>query len=113
MLALYFICMLMNLALPTLNILSLIALLLYVYISVYIRRDSRCMCWDENSGSWHEWDKTGRRRRFGYLGGGELETTDLGSRMGVLSSVYPHFYSFRSLGVGVLLALGGHELAPV
>jgi hypothetical protein len=57
--------------------------------------------------------KTGRRRRFGYFGGGELETTDLGSRIGVHSSVYPYYYSFRSLGVGVLLALGGHELAPV
>jgi hypothetical protein len=55
--------------------------------------------------------KTGRRRRFGYLGGGELEATDLGLGTGVHSSVYPHFYGFRSLGVGVLLALGGHELA--
>jgi hypothetical protein len=27
------------------------------------------MCWDGNSGSWREWDKTGRRRRFGYFGG--------------------------------------------
>jgi hypothetical protein len=71
------------------------------------------MCWDGNSGSWREWDKTGKRRRFGYLGGGELETTDLGSWTRVHSSVYPHFYGFRSLGVGVLLALGGHELAPV
>jgi hypothetical protein len=57
--------------------------------------------------------KTGRRMRFGYFGGGELETTDLGSGIGVHSSVYPYFDSFRSLGVGVLLALGGHELAPV
>jgi hypothetical protein len=54
--------------------------------------------------------KPGRRRRFGYFGGGELETTDLGLRMGVHSPVYPHFYGFRSLGVGVLHALGGHEL---
>jgi hypothetical protein len=37
LLALNFICMLMNLALPTLNILSLIDLLLYMFISVYIR----------------------------------------------------------------------------
>jgi hypothetical protein len=39
MLALYFKCMMMmmNLALPTLNILSLIVLLLYMFISVYIR----------------------------------------------------------------------------
>jgi hypothetical protein len=71
------------------------------------------MCWDGISGSWREWDRTGRRKHFGYFGGGELETTDLGSRMGVYSSVYTHFYSFRSLGVGVLLALGGHELALV
>jgi hypothetical protein len=71
------------------------------------------MCWDGNSGSWREWDKTGRRRRFGYLSGGELQTTDLGSGTGVHSSVYPYFDSFWSLGVGVLLALGGHELAPV
>jgi hypothetical protein len=27
--------------------------------------------------------------------------------------VYPDFYGFRSLGVGVLLALGGHELVQV
>jgi hypothetical protein len=57
--------------------------------------------------------KTGRRRRFGYFGGGELETTDLGSGIGMHSSVYPYFDGFRSLGVGVLLADGGHELAPV
>jgi hypothetical protein len=57
--------------------------------------------------------KTGRRRRFGYFGGGELETTDLGSGIGVHSSVHPSCYGFRSLGVGVLRALGGHELAPV
>jgi hypothetical protein len=57
--------------------------------------------------------KTGRRRRFGYFGGGKLETTDLGSGIGVHSLVYPSCYGFRSLGVGVLLALGGYELAPV
>jgi hypothetical protein len=57
--------------------------------------------------------KTGRRRRFGYFGGGELEITDLGSWIGVHSSVYPYFDSFQSLGVGVILALGGYELAPV
>jgi hypothetical protein len=71
------------------------------------------MCWDGNSGSWPEWDKTGRRRHFGYLGRGELKTTDLGSWMGVHSSLYLHFYGFRSLGVGVLLALGGQDLALV
>jgi hypothetical protein len=69
------------------------------------------MCWDGNSGSWRAWGiKTGRRRFFGYFGGGEIETTDLGLGTGVHSSVYLHFYSFRSLGVGVLLAFGGHEL---
>jgi hypothetical protein len=51
--------------------------------------------------------KTGRRRHFGYFGMGELETTDLGSGMGVHSSVCAHFYGFQSRGVGVLLALGG------
>jgi hypothetical protein len=51
---------------------------------------------------------TDRRRRFGYFGGGELETIDLGSGTGVHSLVYPHFYGFQSLGVGVLLALGGN-----
>jgi hypothetical protein len=71
------------------------------------------MCRDGNSGSWHVWGKTGRRRHFGYLGRGELETTDLGSGTGVHSSVYPYYCGFRSLGVGVLLALGGYELAPV
>jgi hypothetical protein len=49
--------------------------------------------------------KTGRRRRFGYFGGGELETTDLGSGTGVHSLGYPYYYGFWSLGVGVLLAL--------
>jgi hypothetical protein len=33
--------------------------------------------------------KIGRRRRFGYFGGDELETTDLGSGIGKHSSVYP------------------------
>jgi hypothetical protein len=65
------------------------------------------------SGSWRVWGKTGRRRRFGYFGGGELETTNLGSGTGVHSSVYSYSYGFRSLGVGVLLALGGYELALV
>jgi hypothetical protein len=51
--------------------------------------------------------------RFEYIGGGELGTTDLGSGIGVHSSVYPYFDGFRSLGVGVLLVDGGHELAPV
>jgi hypothetical protein len=71
------------------------------------------MCWDGNSGSWREWDKTDRRRRFGYFCGGELETTNLGSGIGMHSSVYPYFDGFRSLGVGVLLAHGGYELTPV
>jgi hypothetical protein len=71
------------------------------------------MCWAGNSGSWREWDKIGRRRRFEYFGGGELETTDLGSGIGMHSSVYPYFDGFQSLGVGVLLAHGGYELAPV
>jgi hypothetical protein len=71
------------------------------------------MCWVGNSGSWRVWDKTGRRRRFGYLGGGKLETTDRTSGIGAHTSVYPYFYGFRSLGVGVLLAHGGYELAPV
>jgi hypothetical protein len=97
----------------TLSLIALLLLYIYVYVSVYIRRASRCMCWDESSGSWRVWVKTGRRRRFGYFGGGELETTDLGSGIGVHSSVYPYCYGFRSLGVGVLLALGGYELAPV
>jgi hypothetical protein len=50
---------------------------------------------------------------FGYFGGGELETTDLGSGIGVQSLLYPYFDGFWSLGVGVLLVLGGYELAPV
>jgi hypothetical protein len=50
---------------------------------------------------------------FGYFGGGELKTTDLGSGIGVHSSMYPYFDSFRSLGVGVLPVFGGYELAPV
>jgi hypothetical protein len=71
------------------------------------------MCWDGNSGSWREWDKTGRRSVFRYFGGGELETTDLGSGIRVHSSVYPYFDVFWSPGVGVLLALGGYEFALV
>jgi hypothetical protein len=71
------------------------------------------MCWVGNSGSWRAWGKTDRRRRFGYFGGGELETTDMGSGIGVHSSVYPYCDGFWSTGVGVLAADGGHELAPV
>jgi hypothetical protein len=76
---------------------------IYVYKHVYTL----------NSRSWREWDKTGRRRHFGYFGGGELETTDVGSGNAVHSSVYPYFDGFRGLGVGVLLVLGGYEYAPV
>jgi hypothetical protein len=57
--------------------------------------------------------KPGRRRRVWVLWRGELETTDLGLGIGVHSSVYPCIDSFQSLGVGVLLAFGGYELAPV
>jgi hypothetical protein len=46
---------------------------------------------------------------FGYFAGDELKTTDLGSGIGVHSSVYPYFDGFQSLGVGVLLELGGYE----
>jgi hypothetical protein len=98
--------MLMNLALPTSNI-------LYVYKRVYtLSFVMHVLGWEY----WFlvcVWGKTGRRRRFGYFGGGGLETTDLGSGIGVHSSVYPNFDGFRSLGVGVLLALGGYELVPV
>jgi hypothetical protein len=59
------------------------------------------------------WDKTGRRRCFGYFGGDELETTDLGSGIRVHSFVYPYFDGFKSLGVGVLIMFGGYELAPI
>jgi hypothetical protein len=45
--------------------------------------------------------KTGRRRRCGYFGRGELETTGLEPGIGVHSSVYLYFDGFRSLGVGV------------
>jgi hypothetical protein len=72
------------------------------------------MCWDGNSGTWREWGKKPAGESIsGYFGGGELETTDLGAGIGVHSSLYPYFDSFWSLGVGVLLALGGYELALV
>jgi hypothetical protein len=70
------------------------------------------MCWDGNSGSCVSGIKP--------VGEGILDTlagvssrTDLGLGIGVHSSVYPYFVGFRSLGVGVLLAFGGYELAPV
>jgi hypothetical protein len=47
--------------------------------------------------------KTSRRRHLGYFSGGELETTNLGSGMGVHSSVHSLSYSFGSTCVGVLL----------
>jgi hypothetical protein len=48
------------------------------------------------------------------LGGAKiLFTTDLGSGMRVHSSMHSHFYGFWSIGIGVLTADGGHELAPV
>jgi hypothetical protein len=47
--------------------------------------------------------KTGKRRRFGHFCRDELEITDLGSVMGVHSSVRFCSYDFRSTGVGVLL----------
>jgi hypothetical protein len=71
------------------------------------------MYWDGNSGSWRVWGKNWQEKEFWVLWRGELETTDLGSGMGVHSSLYPHFYDFWSTSVGVLLTLGGHELAPV
>jgi hypothetical protein len=89
MLALYIKCMMMmNLALPSLIIMSLIVLLLYMFIKACIYAELCDACVGMGivvlgvSGI-----KTGRRRRFGYFGGGELETTDLGSGIGVHSSV--------------------------
>jgi hypothetical protein len=55
--------------------------------------------------------KIGRRRRFGYFGGGELEATDLRSGMMVHFSVHSRLYGFHSTCVGVLLTFGGHEVA--
>jgi hypothetical protein len=86
---------------------------IYVFKRAYTLSYAMHVFWDGNSGSWREWDKTGRRGHFGYFGGGELETTDLGSGIGVHSSVCPYFDGFRSLGVGVLLTFGGYELALV
>jgi hypothetical protein len=63
------------------------------------------MCWDGNSGSWREWGKTGRRRRFGYFGGGELETTDLGSGIGVHFLVHPYLTVFGTLVLGFYLRM--------
>jgi hypothetical protein len=71
------------------------------------------MCWDGNSGSWRVWGKNRQEKAFWVLWRGELETTDLGSGIGVHSSVHPSCYGFQILGVGVFRALGGHELAPV
>jgi hypothetical protein len=82
-------------------------------MSVYICRASRCMCWVGNSGSWRVWGKNRQEKAFWVPWRGELETTDLGSGTGMHSSVYPYCYGFWSLGVGVLLALGGYKLAPV
>jgi hypothetical protein len=42
-----------------------------------------------NSCSWRAWGKTDRRRRFGYIGWGELETTDLGSGYGCTPQCIP------------------------
>jgi hypothetical protein len=104
--------MLMILALPTVNILSLIVLLLYMFISVYAELRGACVGMGivvlGVSGI-----KLAGEGIFGYYGGGELETTDLGSGIGLHSSVYTYSYGFRSLGVGVLLARGGYELTPV
>jgi hypothetical protein len=71
------------------------------------------MCWDVSSGSWREWDKDQQEKAFWDFGGGQLETTGLGPKIGVHSLVYLYFNGFQSLGVGVLLALGGYELASV
>jgi hypothetical protein len=67
---------------------------IYVYKCVYTLSFAMHVFWDGNSGSWHEWDTTDMRRHFGYFGGGELETTDLGSGIGVHSSVYPYMAVF-------------------
>jgi hypothetical protein len=114
MLALYFKCMMMNLALPSLFTLSLIALLLLcMHISVYMCWALRCMCWDGNSGSWRAWGKAGRRRRFGYFWAGWARNNWSGIGDRVVLLTVSLLYGFWSIGVGVLLTLGGHELASV
>jgi hypothetical protein len=62
------------------------------------------MCWDGNSGSWRELDKTGRRKLFGYFGGGELETTDLGSGIGAPRCI-PTLTVFEAKVLGFYLRL--------
>jgi hypothetical protein len=49
--------------------------------------------------------KTGRRRCFWYFGGGELETTNLGSGIGMHSLVYPHYTIFGAQVLGFYLCL--------
>jgi hypothetical protein len=87
--------MLMNLALPILITLSLIVLLLYMFICVYIYAELRDACVGIGIvllGTCGV--KTARRRRFGYFGGGDLETTDLGSGMGCTPQSIPTFTVF-------------------
>jgi hypothetical protein len=85
---------------------------MYIY-KCYICWALWCMCWDGNSGSWRVWGKNWQEKVFWVLWWGDIETTDLGLGMGVNSSVYPHFYIFRSISVGVLLTFGGYDLSPV
>jgi hypothetical protein len=47
--------------------------------------------------------KTGRRRCFGYFGGGELKTTDLGSGDGGCTPQCISTFTVFGAGVGVLL----------
>jgi hypothetical protein len=49
--------------------------------------------------------KIGRRRRFGYFGGGELETTDLGSGTGGTPKCTPTVTVFGAYVLGFYLRL--------
>jgi hypothetical protein len=71
------------------------------------------MCWEGNSGSWCEWGKNWQEKAFWVLWRGRARNnrSRIGDREALLSvSLLDGFWS---LGVGVLLAHGGYELAPV
>jgi hypothetical protein len=117
MLALYFKCMLMNLAMPCLIILSLIALLL-LYIDKRVYTLSLAMhVWDGYTGSWHVWGQNRQEKAFWVLWRGELETTR-NNRSGIgdggcTPQCILAFTVFGTQVLGVYCTLAGHELAPV
>jgi hypothetical protein len=77
-----------------------------IYISVYMRWASRCMCWDGNSGSWREWGENRQEKAFWVLWRGWARNNRSGiGDGGALLNVSPLVRFFKAHVLGFYLRM--------